>query len=548
MTAWRGYHLRFMRCQSIAYERLPHPSKLFLHYMENFSRVGGFYAHAPKFAAVKRVAGKRAFPEERRRAVAAILREQNRALGSGAATERNLERLEKGAVAIVTGQQVGLFSGPAYAIYKALTAVAVAEELTRSGVDAVPVFWMATEDHDFEEVRQAQWWRNGAVETFSLPAAPKEGVPAGSVALGGEIAEMARRAADALEGADAERMGGILKSSYAPGETCGSAFGKLYARLFEAEGLILLDPLDGRLHKIAAPVFRQAIAESGSLREKLLERGKKLEQAGYAAQVKVTGRSTLLFRLEGGVRRAVTESGEGFQAGEKSWTREEFLRVAETGAEGLSANALLRPVMQDYLLPTAAYVAGPGEIAYYAQAEVVYRRILGWMPVVLPRADFTVVDGKAEKLLKKYGLKVEEIWEGREKIRRKMELQKIPAALSARMEQGARAAKQALARLRGPLGKLDATLLGALERAEKSSAYHYEKLRSKAGRARALREGVIAGHEEYLCALLYPRKGIQSRELCMLPLLALWGPEALGELKRFAGSKGLGAHQAIYRG
>ncbi|MBZ5528479.1 MAG: bacillithiol biosynthesis cysteine-adding enzyme BshC [Acidobacteriia bacterium] len=537
-----------MRCQSIAYGRLPHPSKLFLHYIEEFSRVSGFYAHAPNFAAVKRVAGKRAFPLERRREVAAILREQNRALGCGAATERNLERLEKGAVAIVTGQQVGLFSGPAYAVYKALTAVAVAEELTRAGVEAVPVFWMATEDHDFEEVRQAQWWRNGGLETFALPAAPKEGVPAGSVALGGEIAEMVRRAADALEGSDSGRIAEILKSSYAPGETCGSAFGKLYARLFEEEGLILLDPLDGRLHKLAAPVFRQAIAECGILREKLLERGKKLEQAGYAAQVKVTGRSTLLFQLEGGVRRAVTEGNGGFQAGEKIWTREEFLRVAETGAEVLSANALLRPVMQDFLLPTAAYIAGPGEIAYYAQAEVVYRQILGWMPVVLPRADFTVVDGKAEKLLKKYGLKVEEIWDGREKIRRKMELQKIPATLGARMEEGYREAQRALERLRGPLGKLDVTLLGALERAKKSSAYHYEKLKNKAGRARALREGVIAGHEEYLCALLFPRRGMQSRELCLLPMMALWGPEALRELKKYAGSKGLGAHQVIYRG
>ncbi len=222
--------------------------------------------------------------------------------------------------------------------------------------------------------------------------------------------------------------------------------------------------------------------------------------------------------------------------------------MAQDSAESLSANALLRPVVQDFLLPTAAYIAGPGEIAYYAQSEVIYRHILGWMPVVLPRADFTVVDGKAEKLLKKYGLTVDEIWASRQKTRRKMELQQIPAALEKRLAQGAREAGRALERLRGPLAKLDATLVGALERAERSSAYHHEKLKTKAGRALAFREGVLAAHEEYLYSLLYPLKGMQSRGLCLLPLLAQWGPEGLRELKRRASSKNLGAHQVIYPG
>src|SRR5713101_2608626 len=144
-----------MRCRSIAYSHLPHQSKLFLDYIENFPRVAPFYPDSPQLSNVARAARSLKLPAERRKAVAAVLREQNDAFGSGALARQNLERFEKGAVAVVTGQQVGLFSGPAYAIYKAVTALAIAEELARGGIPAVPVFWLATEDHDVEEVRSA---------------------------------------------------------------------------------------------------------------------------------------------------------------------------------------------------------------------------------------------------------------------------------------------------------------------------------------------------------------------------------------------------------
>ncbi len=151
-----------MDCRVLPLRQLPHQPKLFLEYLDHFEKVKSFYAHPPAMAAVTRVALKLEYPEDRRVEVASILRRQNIALGAGAETLSNLDHLEKGAVAVVSGQQVGLFSGPAYAIYKALTAVQIAEELTRGGVPAVPVFWMATEDHDLDEVRHATWFDQGA--------------------------------------------------------------------------------------------------------------------------------------------------------------------------------------------------------------------------------------------------------------------------------------------------------------------------------------------------------------------------------------------------
>src|SRR5258707_5081439 len=150
--------------------QLPHQPKLFLEYLDHFEKVKSFYAHPPAMAAVTRVARKLDYPRERRTEVASILYRQNIALGAGAETLSNLDRLEKGAVAVVSGQQVGLFSGPAYSVYKALTAIQIASELTRGGVSAVPIFWMATEDHDLEEVRHTSWFDKGKLIRFELPA------------------------------------------------------------------------------------------------------------------------------------------------------------------------------------------------------------------------------------------------------------------------------------------------------------------------------------------------------------------------------------------
>src|SRR2546426_6697959 len=354
--------------------------------------------------AVTRSARKLDYPDDRRAEVVSILREQNVALGAGAETLSNLDRLEKGTVAVVSGQQVGLFSGPAYSIYKALTAIQIAEELTQSGIPAVPVFWMATEDHDLDEVRHTTWFDQGKLVRFELPVAAEVGRPVGQIPLGAQIEPLVQEAAEMLANQGSDLLAQYLIESYRPEETYGSAFGKLFARLFAQHGLILMDPLDRGLHKVAAPLYQHALAERDTLNEKLLQRGKELERAGFEATVKVTSKSALLFSLKDGSRQAITASNGKFQAGDKTWARDQLVHLTHAEPGKFSPNALFRPVVQDYLLPTAAYVAGPAEISYFAQSEVIYRHLLGRMPVMLPRAGFTLVDAKAAKLLRRYGL------------------------------------------------------------------------------------------------------------------------------------------------
>ncbi len=530
-----------MDCRALLPHQLPHTPKLYGDYVENFAKVQPFFEHEPSLKNILDYAQKLEFPADRRREVAAILHAQNEALGSGEETQKNLHRLADGAVAVVTGQQAGLFGGPAYAFYKALSAIATAQELSESGIAAVPVFWMATEDHDVEEVRHVTWFHEGQLQRFELPPPSEEAVPVGLIRLGSQIEELVTRAQPLL----GETFGDYLHETYVPEATYGRAFGGLFARIFAEHGLILLDPLDERLHRVAAPVLRDALARRDELHEKLLRRGKEIEAASYEPQVKVSSRSTLLFSFEDHKRQAINATNGGFVSGSLNLTREEWLRRAEFEPEKFSPNALLRPVMQDYLLPTVAYFGGPSEISYYAQSAIVYKELLGRMPVLLPRADFTLVDPKAVRLLTKYRLQVEDVWRGSQVLRNRMYNSAVPRKLSREFDANLKGIEKNVQKLHKTIAKVDPTIQGTIARAEKRIRYQIEKLRHKTGAALDRHEKQIAQHEAFLENLLYPQKGLQSRDLCFLPFLARWGSGALYELQKCAGAKKPGLHHIV---
>jgi len=527
-----------MNCRALLPDRLPHTSKLFRDFVENFPKLKSFYAHPPELKSVVSVAKKLSFPTERRREVADILRQQNVIFGSGEETEKNLRRLENGAVAVISGQQVGLFGGPAYSFYKALSAIRAAQELTRSGIEAVPVFWMATEDHDVDEVRHTTWFHDGQLRRFALPKLADHAQPVGRIPLGDEITQLVRDAEPDL----GQTFGEILRESYTPVATYSSSFAHLFASIFGEFGLILLDPLDDRLHRVAAPILHRALVERDELNDLLLKRGKELEHAGYAVQVNVTSRSTLLFSLCGGQRQVISAANGQFISGQKSAPRDAWLREIETEPQCFSPNAIFRPVVQDYLLPTVAYFGGPAEIAYYAQSQVLYEKLLGRMPVILPRADFTLVDPKAVRVLKKYGLRVEDVWQGKQVLLKRMHATNVPTRLASEFDSNLRQLEKSLQRLHKAIAKVDPTIQGAIARAEKRIRYQIEKLRQKTGASLDRRDKLVQQHADFLENLLYPQKGLQSRDLCFLPFLARWGAGGLHELENLASPKKPGRH------
>src|SRR6185295_3224751 len=376
-------HERVMDPACLRHTELPGTSKLFADFSYHFDRVARFYSHNPhEPASYESAAREIQYPDDRRAAVARVLESQN----PGNALVARFA--QPGTVAVLTGQQVGLFSGPAYTIYKALTAARLSEDLNKRGIPAVPIFWLATEDHDFPEVDHV-WIFDAGYHPVSLRTeAPKDWQgrqrPAGQFPVEHPPIEELRKALAGF--AHGEEVIAAVADAYSPGITMAAGFRKLLVKLLGSVGILVLDPLDAPLRSVGAPFMAEALTASPDLKSALLERNRELESAGYHAQVNVEENSSLFFLLEKGERVTLKRKDSEFAA-------------MRDRAAAISPNALLRPVWQDYLLPTVAYVGGPAELAYFAQSQVLYSRLLGRMPVVTPRASFTLLDARAGKLL-----------------------------------------------------------------------------------------------------------------------------------------------------
>jgi bacillithiol biosynthesis cysteine-adding enzyme BshC len=536
---------RLMECSWISAAELPGTTRLYSTFLSDFSRVSDFYSHPPTLNGIDDAAREMRLEDSVRRAVVEALRKQNRAFGGDDATNRNLDRLRDGAYAVVTGQQVGLFGGPAYSIYKALTAIHLARELTERGANAVPVFWLATEDHDLAEVGHCFLPKRGGFERLDLACAGPADRRVGDIQLGESVRGLSAQVAALLEGSRAEQVGKWITESYASEETFGSSFGKLMTRIFAGRGLVFLDPMSPELHRLSLPTMLRAVREHKALAGELVARSEALEKSGLHAQVKVTDQSTLVFRIVDGQRLALRPANGGLAAGNKTESIDEAIHALEERPEDFSPSALLRPVIQDTLLPTVAFIAGPAETAYQAQTSLIYKRLLGWAPAILPRAGFTLVPAHVSNLLKKYNLDVRDVLQGRHKLRARLEAEALPQALSARFYDGEQAIKTLVDGLREPLAKLDQTLLGALDTASEKIHFQWNGLRAKAGRAEGFRTGVLNTHENEIANWLLPNNALQERSFGVLTFIASEGTELLDHLDRHI-KTGTGEHCFLF--
>lgn len=525
-----------MDCLSVAYTQVPKSSALFLDYLYHFDRVAAFYSGPPlEHQSYRDLAAQLSPPNEKRRELAQILKQQNQSLGAAETTFANIERLaQPGTFAVVTGQQVGLFSGPAFTLYKALTAVRVAQWLSEQGLPAVPVFWLATEDHDLEEVARTATFDGeyNLVELRDSGRRPSARCSVGRVQLSEEIAQALHLLESNLPpGEPRQRLLEDLRACYQPGRTWGEAFGSLMARLFSRWGVILLEPLDEAIHQLSAPVYEDALIRAAELRASLRERSEALVRAGYHAQVHVTEESTLVFTTENGDRVPVTERrGDFLLDGRERVSRADLQARARNRPLDFSANVLLRPVVQDLLLPTVAYVAGPSELAYLGQAQALYAAFGRPMPVVFPRAGFTLLDRRIPRVLEKYGLGAQDVWQGEEHLTRRIAATGFSEGWSERFDASERDLAGILERLRADVQALDPTLLDTLQHAEEKMKYQMERLRGKVSRAALQRSDLLARHAQSLLRFIAPRKNLQEREVSGVYFLGRSGYELLGQI------------------
>jgi bacillithiol synthase len=426
---------------------------------------------------------------------------------------------QPGTVAVVTGQQVGLFSGPSYTIYKAIAAAHVARQLTARGIPAVPVFWLATEDHDFAEVNHA--WVYGASDepTAVRVEAPAEFAgkpkPVGAIPIAQPPLNELRAALAGLPFID--DVMGLVDRSYRPGATLGAGFRKLLKALLAKLDLLYLDPLDPAVRKIGAPFLAQALRAVPELKAGLLARNKELTDAGYHAQVHVDAKTSLFFLLDKGERATLRRKDS------------DYAELAAR-ADQVSPNALLRPVWQDYLLPTVAYVGGPGELAYLAQSQVAYQLLLGRMPVAMARSGFTILDVRSRKLLERYHMTVAQVMTHEGALQERIAAALVPHAVGRSIEAATAEVARQVDRLQADLAAFDPTLAAAAGKSRAKILYQMEKLGKKTARETLRRDERALADTRHLAVMLYPHRHAQERFYSILPFLAQHGLDLIDRL------------------
>jgi bacillithiol biosynthesis cysteine-adding enzyme BshC len=318
----------------------------------------------------------------------------------------------------------------------------------------------------------------------------------------------------------------IVERSYRPGETMGSAFACMIRELFAPYGLLLIDPMERALREIAAPLMREAVERMPELIDALMLRSQELTGRGYHAQVLVDKTTSLAFLLQDGQRIALRRSDGEFAAQHRKLSTQE---LAQRAAD-LSPNALLRPVVQDYLLPTAAYIGGPAELAYLAQSRVLYDKLTGRRPAAFPRAFFTLLDERSRKRMTRYGLGPTDLFGGEQGLHDTIAARLVPDRLRARLDQTKTAFSGALDSLRGDLQHFDVSLAGALDTSRRKIEYQVEKIARKTATQIMARDEQATRDARSLSGMVFPEKHLQERLYSIVPFLAKFGPGLVDDL------------------
>jgi bacillithiol biosynthesis cysteine-adding enzyme BshC len=508
-----------MHCTCVRQTELPGCTRFYADVLYHPDRTARFYRRPIRdLEAFRAAASEIQLSDARRAALVAALRQQNPA-------GRSLDRLSQpGTVVVATGQQVGLFSGPAYTVYKALHAAKLAEWLTANGIPAVPAFWLATEDHDFAEVNHVYVFdaehRPHRIEMRRTAGTQ----PVGEVTLENPPVDELRAALEDLPFRD--EVADLVAAAYQPGATMGRAFADLLRRLLARYDILQVDPMLPAFRELAAPLLARAVEAAPELTRDIIARNKELVDAGYHAQVHVEPQTSLVFLLEGGKRITLRRSNGEYTVNGRRFTAAELAARAAS----LSPNALLRPVVQDSMLPTVATIGGPAEIAYFAQSEVIYRTLLGRMPVAVPRTGFTILDERSAKKLDRYGVGLQDCFAGEDAFRERIAARLVPAELARALRDAINTVETAVSSLNAELTAFDPTLGKAGGTSARKIRHQLAKLQAKTGRETMRRSERATRDAASLYGLLYPERHLQERLYSMLPFLAKHGLDLIGEI------------------
>lgn len=521
----------------IDYRQLPASaggySSLFLDYLYNPTSVAGYFPapfrNGSGFESVLRSVETR---QPDRATLTAVLHEQNLAYGAGSKTLENISLLEKpNTYAVVTGQQVGLFGGPLYSLFKSITAIKLARRLATKFPDRsfVPVFWLEGEDHDFEEMNSVTvLGQDGMPVTLTyLPGGiqPEHNLgPIGELVFDEWIEKTIQSLVETLQKTEyTESVVASLRSCYRPGATFNHAFASWLSLLLADSGLVFMSVHTPRLKRLLAPMFAREIAEFPAVSQLVITQSAELEQR-YHAQVKT--KSVNLFMFHKGGRFLIEPREHDFSLkGTRHFVpRDTMLQIARETPEVLSTNVVLRPIAQDILLPTVAYVAGPAEIAYHAQILPVYAHFGVTRPVIFPRASASVIEERVVRIVEKFGLALEGFFGERDKLVASVVEQLSEVKVESLFVGAEQHIRSALTELRFGINDVDSTLLGTLDNITGKIIQNIGVLRDKTAAAQQRQHETSVRQIDRSIAALLPHGTMQERELNVLYFLNKYGP------------------------
>ncbi|MGD0729959.1 MAG: bacillithiol biosynthesis cysteine-adding enzyme BshC [Terracidiphilus sp.] len=514
----------------------PGVSRLFLDYCAGDAGVRQFHDPMPRDASWRqRPPIPVHWPE-----LVRLLAEQNASPSPAAAGA--LAALGQGAGAVVTGQQVGLFGGPLFTPFKAATALAGARQASAAGHPHAAVFWLASEDHDFAEINHVTFPARKELHKLVYGQESETARPAGGMVLDDAIIPLIDQARELLGPSAATDA---LAATYQPGHTLAEAFRELYATVFAAQGLLILDAGGREWHRMGAPVLRAGLERADELHAALVERNLELQAAGYHAQVAVAPQSSLLFLIDDrtaarlALKRNPASAAEPdgiWQAGGQKFSTADLIGILESEPERVSPSALLRPVFQDFLLSTSVTIAGPAEIAYFAQSAVLFERILGRQTPALPRLSATLVEPAIGELLRKHDLPVERAFqENPVSLAQVLAARAMPVEGKRKLAAAGTALDAELTALLEWMATLDEGLGKSAETAADKIRYQMNRLRTLAANFELQRETSLGRHAEAISQALFPGGVLQERVHGAAYYFARYGFELAEELTALAG-------------
>lgn len=437
------------------------------------------------------------------------------AFGSGAVAAARLAAAAESGFVVTAGQQPGLFGGPLYTWWKALSALALADALGRStGMPVAPVFWAATDDSDFAEASTTVLATQEGAERITMPEPEGTGVALAQVPLGG-VAEQLRRLEAAAGSASAGQVLELVRNAYSRDKTVGGAYVTLLRAILEPLGISVLDAAHPAVRTAAHPLLVKSLERAAEIEATLAERSRALKAAGHAAQVKLVGGRSLAFAESNGRRERIA-------------IRDAKSAASASAPGTLGPNVLLRPIIERSILPTVAYVGGPAEVSYFAQVTAVAEALEVEAPLVLPRWSGFILEPRVERILTRHDLKAEDFSDPHA-VETRLARESIPPAVTDSIAELRSSIDKAIADL-GSAGGDDLVPNGVLEGLERNVVHRIERLerRIAAGIKRrgtdALRDAAIAR------GALYPFASPQERSLNFVPFLARYGDGLVEQL------------------